>query len=138
MRMTRRTTWAALPVLAMLTLAGCSELMPAQTFDQRDGTTRVVTLIDQKGDAVRTVTLKTPTRDFYLRMDCIGDDDGEIVVAISGVGEGAVPCSSDASAESGFIGLTNVEGDPISTFDVKVSVPKGARWSAAVDVELTG
>ncbi|MBD8608514.1 hypothetical protein IFT73_16790 [Aeromicrobium sp. CFBP 8757] len=138
MRMTRRTTWAALPVLAMLTLAGCSELTPTQTFDQRKGTTRVAELIDQRGDAVRPVTLKTPTSDFYLHMDCIGDDDAEIVVAISGVGEGAVPCSSDSGGGPGLIGLNKVEGDPISTFDVKVSVPKGARWSAAVDVEPAG
>jgi hypothetical protein len=126
---------AALPVLAMITLAGCSDASPTSTFDLRQGTTRAVELIDQRGDAVQRVELKTPTDDLYLRMDCIGDEDGEIVIAIGDVGEGSVPCTSESGRSSGFIGMSDFGSGPLTDFDVTVTVPKGARWSAAVDVK---
>ncbi len=140
MRMLSRTTWAVVPVLTMVTLAGCSGATPTKSFEVEDGTTRVVELIDQRGDVSRKVDLKTPARSWYLRMDCIaegGDKDGEIVVVVSGVGEGAVSCASDSDGSSGSIRLDIPEREMQSDIEIEVEVrvPKGARWSAAVDVK---
>lgn len=139
MRMLSRTTWAVVPVLAMVALAGCSGATPVKTFEMEKGTTRVLELIDQRGEASQRVDLKKPVRSWYLSMDCIGeggDRKGEIVVVVSGVGEGAVPCTSDSSGSGGLIRLDIPEREMQSDIEIEVDirVPKGARWSAAVDV----
>ena len=119
-------------------LAGCGQVQPVEGASgfgrSQTGETRVFQAYRQtRSSRVVTVELPKGTRHARLHLSCAGTGRGFLRVGVLG-GEGSVPCGKEV-ASSAVIGLSDREDRPeASEVRVRVAVPRGSRWSVAVDV----
>ena len=120
----------ALPCVALLVVAACSDdVKPTASFMQ-DGT-RVFEVYDQNGDFTKKVTIPPGTKSLRLKMDCI-HESGFIKVQ-AGNGWGEMPCGEDSSPD-GYIGLGGLRNNQFDSVKIiEVTAPVEATWSVAVD-----